>query len=146
MPAWFQKLSVVGVFIIEMGFPLFIFGPRLLRYVAFSGFALLLFLIAAAENYNFFNLLALILAFTLLDDRIWPPFLRRRISAADSSLLRAPARWRILLVLPIAELAALLGGLQVKDSGAPAETSKPSLESKLGIAHFCLVNDYGLPS
>ena len=75
LPAWFQKLSVVCVLIIEIGLPLLIFGPRLLRYMAFSGFTLLMLLIAGTGNYNFFNPLTMLLALTLLARYAMPDYL-----------------------------------------------------------------------
>lgn len=144
LPPWFQKLSVVGVFVIELGLAWLIFGPRPLRYLAFGGITLLMLLIAGTGNYNFFNLLAVILALTLLDDRAWPRFVRRRVTAADSPLLFSPTRWRTILLVPFAVLALLLGGLQLRDAVTPPAEPGPSLESQLGIAQFVLVNDYGL--
>ncbi len=85
LPAWFQKLSVVCMFFVELVLPWFIFGPRWLRYVAFAGISSLMLLIAATGNYNFFNLLTIVMALTLLDDSVWPRFLRRRIQIAEPS-------------------------------------------------------------
>jgi hypothetical protein len=68
LPSWFHKLSVMGMLIVELVLPWFIFGPRLLRYIAFGGITLLMLLIAATGNYTFFNLLTILLAMTLLDD------------------------------------------------------------------------------
>jgi hypothetical protein len=141
LPGWFQKLSVISVFVIELLLPWFVFGPRLLRYVAFGGFTLLMLLIAATGNYNFFNLLALVLALTLLDDGAWPRFLRRRIHPAD----KAPHwLWRNILLVPFTGLAILLGTLQLNAAIRPARERQPALEYDLHIAQFFLVNDYGL--
>lgn len=143
-PPWFQKLSVVFVFVVELVLPWLIFAPRRLRYVACGGISLLMFLIAATGNYNFFNLLAFALALSLLDDRAWPEFLRTRISGTDWPMLASPTRWRSLVLVPFAVLAILVGATQVKDAIAPATSPRPPLESKLGISQFCLVNGYGL--
>jgi hypothetical protein len=144
LPPWFQKLSVVFVFIVELGLPWLIFGPRLLRYVAFGGISLLMLLIAGTGNYNFFNLLTLLLALTLLDDRIWPRFLQRRIRGTDWPALVSPTRWRTILLVPFAALVVVLGSLQVKEAAAPSENPQTPLESRMGITQFCLVNSYGL--
>ena len=141
LPLWFQKLSVVGVLVIELVLPWFIVGPRLLRYIAFGGITLLMLLIGATGNYNFFNLLTFTLALTLLDDRAWPWWLRRRIQVPDR-----PARrpWKLVRLAPFAAMVIVLGALQVKDAVLPPEQPQPSLESRLGITQFALVNDYGL--
>ena len=144
LPAWFQKLSVLFVLVVELGLPWFIFGPRPLRCIAWGGISLLMLLIAATGNYNFFNLLTLVLALTLLDDKAWPQFLQRRICGTDWPVLASPTRWRTFLLVPFAVLALVLGTRQVKDALAPSEKLRPPLESQLGISQFFLVNDYGL--
>ncbi|KAK5606594.1 hypothetical protein CRENBAI_018133 [Crenichthys baileyi] len=70
LPVWWQKLSVVGTFIIEIPLPLLFFSPlRRLRLGAFYLQVLLQVLIILSGNYNFFNLLTLTLCLSLLDDR-----------------------------------------------------------------------------
>ncbi len=144
LPPWCQKLSVVGVYIIELGLPWFIFGPRLLRYAAFGGITLLMLLIAGTGNYNFFNLLTFLLALTLLDDRIWPRSVQNRIAGTDGSLLGSPTRWRSFLLVPFVGMTLLLGGLQLKAAVVPKARPRPSLASDMNIAQFFLVNNYGL--
>ncbi len=145
LPSWFQKVSVVFVFAVELVLPWFIFGPRRFRYLAFGGISLLMFLIAATGNYNFFNLLAFALALTLLDDRAWPNFLRQRITCSDGSLLLpSRMRWRYFALVPFALFALLIGSLQLEEAVFPAKLRDSSLESKLHIGQFCLVNGYGL--
>ncbi len=144
LPPWFQKLSVVFVFVVELVLPWLIFGPRRLRYVAFGGISLLMLLIAITGNYNFFNLLALVLALTLLDDHVWPRFLRNRISGTDWPMLASPTRWRSFLLVPFAGVAILFGALQVKEAALPSQLPRPLLESELNIGQFFLVNGYGL--
>ena len=70
LPAWFQKLSVALMFVIELVLPFLIFAPRRLRHLAAAGLVLLQVLIAATGNYNFFNLLTMALCLPLLDDRL----------------------------------------------------------------------------
>jgi predicted DCC family thiol-disulfide oxidoreductase YuxK len=144
LPEWFQKLSVIFVFLVELVLPWLIFGPRTLRYVALGGIALLMFLIAATGNYNFFNLSAFALAILLLDDRAWPQFLRRRISGTDWPVLASPTRWRSFVLFPFASVVILIGTREVVEAVAPQSEWFPDLESKLNIRQFCLVNGYGL--
>src|SRR5579863_6825457 len=75
LPQWFQKMSVVGVFVLELGVPFVIFAPRRLRRVGAGlivGFQLL---IALTGNYCFFNLLAITLCVLLLDDSFYSRWL-----------------------------------------------------------------------
>jgi hypothetical protein len=71
MPARFHRLSVGFMFYAELLAPFFILGPRLIRLVGFASMVLLQLLIASTGNYGFFNLLAIVLCLTLLDDRDW---------------------------------------------------------------------------
>jgi hypothetical protein len=144
LPAWLQQLSVIGVFIVELGLPWFIFGPPMFRRIAFGGISLLMLLIGATGNYNFFNLLTFALALTLVDDRAWPESLRRRTRGAEESAPASSMRPRNLLLVPFAGLAIVLGSCQLEEAIAPPERPRASLESRLDIAQFFLVNDYGL--
>jgi hypothetical protein len=124
--------------------PWLIFGPRVLKYVACGSITLLMVLIAATGNYNFFNLLTIVLAVMLLDDKAWPQFLRRRIRGTDWPVLASPTRWRTIFLVPFAGLALLLGLSQVKEAAFPAQQRRSSLAADLNIAQFCFVNEYGL--
>ncbi|KAJ8411208.1 hypothetical protein AAFF_G00172140 [Aldrovandia affinis] len=69
LPVWFQKISVVGTFVIEIAFPFLFFAPiRSLRLGAFYVQLALQVVIILTGNYNFFNLLSIALSFSLLDD------------------------------------------------------------------------------
>ncbi|XP_012881271.1 PREDICTED: lipase maturation factor 2 isoform X2 [Dipodomys ordii] len=69
LPVWLHKLSVVATFLIEIAVPPLFFAPiRRLRLVAFYAQVLLQVLIIITGNYNFFNLLTLVLTTALLDD------------------------------------------------------------------------------
>ncbi|XP_068257771.1 lipase maturation factor 2 [Nyctibius grandis] len=69
LPGWFQKLSVVATYVIEIAVPLLFFAPlRRLRLFAFYSQVLLQVLIILTGNYNFFNMLTIVLACSLLDE------------------------------------------------------------------------------
>ncbi|KAM5288407.1 lipase maturation factor 2 isoform 2-T2 [Ctenodactylus gundi] len=70
LPVWIHKLSVVATFLIEIAMPPLFFAPiRRLRLAAFYAQVLLQVLIIITGNYNFFNLLTLVLTTALLDDQ-----------------------------------------------------------------------------
>ena len=79
LPGWFQLLSLVGVFAIELIAPFLILGPRRLRMTAFWAFSFLMGLIILSGHYGFFNLLTLVLCLSLVDDASWPAWLRSRL-------------------------------------------------------------------
>lgn len=69
LPEWVQKLSTLGTFFFELAVPFLFLGPVPIRL---AGFFLLLFfqgLICLTGNYGFFNVLTIVLAVPLLDDR-----------------------------------------------------------------------------
>ncbi|XP_038011295.1 lipase maturation factor 2 isoform X1 [Motacilla alba alba] len=69
LPVWLQKLSVVATYVIEVAVPVLFFAPlRRLRLFAFYCQVLLQVLIILTGNYNFFNALTIVLAFSLLDE------------------------------------------------------------------------------
>jgi predicted DCC family thiol-disulfide oxidoreductase YuxK len=110
LPLLVQRLSCAFMFVVELMLPVLIFAPRRPRRLALFGFVLLQLLIAATGNYGFFNLLALVLCVSLLDDRAWPKALRERLLGETGAGPGGPTapRWRRLLVGPIAVVLALL--------------------------------------
>jgi predicted DCC family thiol-disulfide oxidoreductase YuxK len=124
--------GVFTTFVIELVLPFLIFLPRNARLVAAFGFILFEVLIALTGNYNFFNLLTIVLCLALLDDR----------------LLRAGwQRWRPQRVatgwLGVAAVALLLGLLQMH---ATMRGSLPrwELHTLEVIAPWRAVNSYGV--
>ncbi|XP_063052611.1 lipase maturation factor 2a [Engraulis encrasicolus] len=78
LPVWWQKLSVVGTFLIEIPVPFLFFSPiRRHRLTAFYMQVILQVLIILSGNYNFFNLLTVMLCLSLLDDEHINFLLRR---------------------------------------------------------------------
>ena len=69
LPDWVQKASVAGMFFIELIVPFFVFLSRPFRLFACATFILLQGSIMLTGNYNFFNLLVILLCVFLLDDR-----------------------------------------------------------------------------
>lgn len=69
LPDWFQKLSVVSTYYIEGIVPFFFFSP-LRPLKLFGCFCQVLFQLSifATGNYNFFNILTVVLCISLLDD------------------------------------------------------------------------------
>jgi lipase maturation factor 1 len=79
LPAWFQRISVVGVFTLELGVPFLIFTPRRFRRVGAGLVAGFQLLIALTGNYCFFNLLTISLCVLLLDDSFFSRWLPTRL-------------------------------------------------------------------
>lgn len=125
-------------FLIELGAPFLLFGPRRVRYV---GAALLLFLqlaIMVTGNYAFFNFLTIALCIWALDDRDMPAFAKRIAKA------RSIVRFRVVQIVCSAIVAILLafGIMQVIGMVAPASRNLFAVADTLGPLE--VVNTYGL--
>lgn len=82
LPAGFHQFSVAGVFVIELIVPFFVFLPRPFRLLACGAFVLLQGSIVLTGNYNFFNLLVLLLCLCLLQDKDIVKWLPQGLSVA----------------------------------------------------------------
>ncbi|HUL04539.1 MAG TPA: lipase maturation factor family protein [Gemmatimonadales bacterium] len=80
-PPLLKKLVVVVMYVLEIGAPLLIFGTREMRLVACAATVCLQLGIMVTGNYNFFNLLTIALALTLVDDASWTRVLPSRLVA-----------------------------------------------------------------
>ncbi|XP_057599496.1 lipase maturation factor 2 isoform X3 [Hippopotamus amphibius kiboko] len=102
LPVWLHKLSVVATFVIEIAVPPLFFVPiRRLRLAAFYSQVLLQVLIIITGNYNFFNLLTLVLTSALLDEA--------HLAAASGSSHRrkTPPSWPKVLLAVLSLLLEL---------------------------------------
>lgn len=147
LPAWFQKCSVAGVFILEIGVPFLIFTPRRVRFL---GCALLVFfqiLIALTGNYAFFNLLAVTLCVLLLDDqllrRALPAGIVRRALPQTAEAVRSMARRVALSVLAVVILFGS-GVLVIVTFFGPRSLPASALEATDWLEPFHIVSSYGL--
>ncbi len=125
LPLWFQKLSVVIMFAIELVFPFFIFFGRRARLIAFWGIAGLQFIIMLTGNYCSFNLLALVIALSLLDDaalkRFIPSIWQERIKPKPGKFKRAGVvlQWVLASLIAVITLAQFFMMLMEKWPPAP---------------------------
>ncbi|XP_074638203.1 lipase maturation factor 2-like isoform X1 [Acropora palmata] len=70
LPTWFHRLSVVMTYVIEIAVPFLAFAPvRILRVFVYCSEVFLQLVILLTGNYNFFNLLTIVLCVSLLDDK-----------------------------------------------------------------------------
>ena len=126
LPAPVLAFAVAATFAIELVLPFLIFGPRKLRAVAavaFIGFELL---ILVTGNYNFFNLLTIIVCLALLDDRF---FRAKRLPRPRVRQIGARLLAGVIIVLGLCQTAAAFARFP-----NPAELVQP----------LRIVNRYGL--
>lgn len=147
LPLWFQRLSTLAVFIIELAAPLLIFLPwRRLRMLAAALFTLLQILILLTGNYTFFNLLTVALCILLLDDRalrrLVPTRWRARLPEVQ---IRPAALWRLWAVGILAVVMFVLAGARLLMLVLPLGNLPPPLPQVVtAFAPFEVVNSYGL--
>lgn len=144
LPDWLHKCSVLIVFVIELILPFFIFAPPRMRRVACGGFVFLMLIIALTGNYNFFNLLTIVLAILLLDDSLWPVRFRKRMTVTPSPKCVDWQQWRTYFLIPFAIFAISIGSLQVHTALWPASNWSRIGVEKINPRQWALVNSYGL--
>jgi len=109
LPVWFQKFSCAAVLGMDLAIPFLIFLPRKPRQLACVVLTAQQVLIFLTGNYCFFNLLAILLCLTLLDDAAVQNLLPKKWRSASLnsqlSTLNSP-RWPLVVTLPL--LAAAL--------------------------------------
>jgi hypothetical protein len=153
LPTWFQKVSVAGMFALELALPFFIFGPGRLRWVACAGSVWFQLFLLVTGNYAFFNLLTIALCVLLLDEGAWRKLRLLRVlpislsqegtlAGGEASRGRNWPRW---IILPLA-LVMLLVTSNVFTDGFGWRLPWPSPVARLTswVAPFCIANRYGL--
>jgi predicted DCC family thiol-disulfide oxidoreductase YuxK len=148
LPAWFQQLSVVFMFAVEIGVPFLIFFPRRLRLTGAALMAALQILIALTGNYTFFNLLTLVLCLLLLDDAFLARFVPRRLAERIASGASGPVRRSRLGRAVTAALAVVIltaSGAELAGRFLGAAAAPRPARHLLGrLEPFHIVNGYGL--
>ncbi|GIY91951.1 lipase maturation factor 2 [Caerostris extrusa] len=86
LPKWFLKSGVVATFIIEIPIPFLFFAPvRSLRLFSFYSQILFQILIILTGNFNFFNLLTIVMCLSLVDDDFLLSLVGRPTPASKST-------------------------------------------------------------
>ena len=125
LPVFVQKISVLGVFAVELVVPFFFFAPRRLRAIAAWLTVGLQLLIAATGNYTFFNLLTILLCVFLFDVQAVPR-----------------AAWNVRLV---AVVLIAIGLIQLLTTlGIAANLPEPFGSIDFRVESLHMVNRYGL--
>ena len=147
LPDWFQKVSVVLMFGIELLMPWLIFCGRRARQIAAGGFTLLMLLILLTGNYCFFNLLTMALCVLLLDDQLLARVLPARLVLSvprSSERVRFPT-FRVLGVGAMALVIFLISVVQVAARWiGPDHEPDAFLQLVRVLSPLRSVNSYGL--
>ena len=144
-PLWFETLSVMFMFAVELAAPFCIFGPRNLRCVGCALMVLLQILIAATGNYCFFNLLTVALCLLLLDDDVWPRRFREKLLRGSTDSPTRRWGWPVQIVAPIAVLDIFLSVIQLAHSFNPRLVLSYDMAwVEQRVQPFDTFNSYGL--
>ncbi|MCB1225676.1 MAG: lipase maturation factor family protein [Verrucomicrobiales bacterium] len=137
-----------GMYAVELLLPWGLFFGRWSRAVAAAGCIGLMSLIFVTGNYNFFNLLTIVLAFTFLDDTQWPQALRRRLvdqAPPPRAIWRTVMGWTTAACLTALSLVAADSFLAARTPGWQRLTSPTWAQKCLSpIQGFRSINAYGL--
>lgn len=127
LPAWLHAVSCGFMHLVELVLPWCLWLGRWGRLVACTGFTALMLGVMATGNYNFFNLLTLVLAVTLLDDSWWPAALRRRVLGHEPAPSQMP--------VPAMDSKAVRpeAALQISEGASPEPAHEaPPLQGEAG--------------
>lgn len=122
-PLWFHQFCCAAMFVIEIGVPFLMFLPGRPRRLCFHLQVLLQLTIIATGNYGYFNLLTILLCFSLLDDASlakifrWP-FWKREVAQAT---FRRPPWLRSVLTVPLGVYFTAIGVLLIYDTSTRHE-------------------------
>jgi hypothetical protein len=145
LPGWFQQLSCVFMFGVELMVPFFIFGPRRLRPWAFGFLVSLQVLIILTGNYCFFNLLALGLCLFTLEDDAYPRWWKDRWAALKGMPKKSSRPWSHWITTPLAFLVLYLSLIQMFYTLGGRSPLPGFLSLPVQLAEpFRSVNSYGL--
>jgi lipase maturation factor 1 len=139
LPAWFQSISTVTMFVIELIFPIFILLPGRLKRIGSGGIIFLQVLILLTGNYCFFNLLTIALCLLVIEDRFVPSRWLAQTNQTDERT------WPRLIVWPVCVFLGLLSFLPLIGSFRERIPWPNPVLQTYGVAQrFYLVNGYGL--
>jgi hypothetical protein len=162
MPRWWHSLECALMFFIELVSPFFIFAPRRPRRAAAACLIGFQTILIATGNYAYFNYLTLALCLLLLDDALWPLWIRRRLglhrsaseirpSASDLLAPEATApllpqrRWPVWVTVPVVAFFVILGTADMTRRWGLRLYWPPGVESvEEFLQPFHVINAYGL--
>jgi predicted DCC family thiol-disulfide oxidoreductase YuxK len=143
LPPWLLLAGTTATLVIEVGSIFLIFLPR--RPRAAAGCALLLFqaLILLTGNYNFFNVLSMIMCIFLFDDAALRRLLPRRLASWVQTRMPPPGRVATAVATALALVVVPVGLNRMWQ--ALTRTDLPMIETiSKAVSPLLIVNAYGL--
>ncbi len=144
LPRLVLEGACLATFVIELGAPWLILAGRMGRRIACGAFTLLMVVIGITGNYTFFNVLALVLSLTLLDDHDVRALLPRRWrTRLDAPVPSPPAGWVIFVRRALA-VGLIVTNLCVVAGAETGSLAGPLVALWRVSEPFASVNTYGL--
>jgi lipase maturation factor 1 len=145
LPPWFQKISVIVLFAVEVFVPFLIFFPRRLRTAGFYFLVIFQILILLTGNYCFFNILTIALCFLLIDDSSWPARLHMKFLKVSESTPVKRNRWPRWIIIPLGVCLFLFSLIQMSITLDLADhLPQSALRFDRVLEPFRTINRYGL--
>ena len=143
LPLWIHQVCVAGVLLIELVVAFFIFAPGRLRLVAAGAFIFLQSAIILTGNYNFFNLLTILLCLFLFDDSQVSRLVgRERASRIENDYPR-PGRWGTSLAATFAFIVLLSNATLAWSSYYRTKPVQPFYGVMAATLTLGIANTYG---
>jgi predicted DCC family thiol-disulfide oxidoreductase YuxK len=143
LPPWLLIGGTAATLVVELGSVFLIFLPRRLRAVAACCVLLLQTLIVLTGNYNFFNLLTMLLCVFLFDDAALRRWFPRRLGSLAQSCVPHPGRTATVIATALAFIAVPVGVNRIWQ--ALMRTDLPVLGTLTrAVSPLLIVNPYGL--
>lgn len=145
MPLWAHRLCGLYTYVVELGLPLLLWGPRRLRAAVFLAMLGMQVSIVLTANYGFFNYLSMALLLFVLDDGHLAWLAARLGRSPAPAPPRTTAAWRtVLLSAAAAGMLALSVVPFLPFVRAPGGLNRDLLPVRRAIAPFRSFNAYHL--
>ena len=142
-PRWALSGGTAAALAVELGIVFLIFLPRRLRAAAAHGVLLLQLLIFLTGNYNFFNLLTMLLCVFLFDDAALSHVIPRRWDTRAQRRAPNPKRAATLIATAIALLVVPVGVNRIWQTLWHADLPVVGAVTRV-VSPWFIVNPYGL--
>lgn len=143
LPQWFHKLSVLGVFFIELIVPVLMFIPGKFRSLVALCFVILQLFIILTGNYGFFNFLVIILCLFLFNDHDVTPFLSKNMVKHIYLRSRLPGLKAHISAVVFTAVVLMVCGADVWQASTRKQVMQPLAMLQQTVKHLSIINNYG---
>jgi len=143
LPPWLLAGGTAATLVIELGSVFLIFLPRRLRAAAACGVLLLQSLIVLTGNYNFFNLLTMLMCVFLFDDGALHRSVPRWLESRAPSHAPLPSRTATAVAAALALIVVPVGLNRIWQTVARADLPVLGAVTR-AVSPLFIVNPYGL--